>query len=407
MSEEANQPAPAAPLTAPAASATVPSTAVPSAAPASPPPPPAPPAPAAKQRLSTLTIIVVALIGIAGVLLILYAWRLPPFVSDAQGTDNAYVRGQVTLVSPKLDGYIAAVHVQDFDTVKAGQVLVEIDPRIAEQKLEQAAAAVAVQQANLSNFDQTRRAREASIGAQTAQIAGAKAQLQRAQADMRRADELTADGSLSTRESDQTKAALSQAVATVAQANAALEVGRQDLRATEVGRASLEAAVANAQAAQRLAEIDLQNTKLIAAQDGRLGEVAARVGQYVTPGTQLMYLVPRKLWVIANFKEAQTAAMRPGQPARIRVDALGGATVQGHVERLSPATGSEFSVLKPDNATGNFIKIAQRIPVRIAIDADQPLAERLSPGMSVVVRVDTGSDPVADRPVPTVNEPTP
>jgi multidrug resistance efflux pump len=359
------------------------------------------------RRLSVPALIAVAMIGCAGVLLILYAWRLPPFATDVQRTDNAYVRGQVTLISPKLDGYILAVHVQDFMPVRAGDVIAEIDPRIFQQKLDQARATLEVQQANLDNFDQTRRSREANIEAQRASLASARAQLQRAQADMRRADELVADGSLSTRELDQTAAALHQAEAAVQQAHAALQVAYQDLKSTEVGRSGLTAAVDNARAAVQLGEIDIQNTRITAPQDGRLGEVSVRVGQYVTPGTQLTYLVPPTLWVIANFKEAQTAGMRPGQKVRILVDALGGATVWGTVERLSPATGSEFSVLKPDNATGNFVKIAQRIPVRITVDAGQKLAERLAPGMSVVVHVDTGADPVADRAVPAISEPSP
>ena len=128
-----------------------------------------------------------------------------------------------------------------------------------------------------------------------------------------------------------------------------------------------------------------------APQDGRLGEVGVRLGQYVTAGTQLTTLVPPKVWVSANFKEAQTALIRPGQRATVRVDALGGAELRGTVERLSPAAGSEFSVIRPDNATGNFVKVAQRITVRIVLDQRDPMYQRLSPGMSVEARVDTGA----------------
>jgi multidrug resistance efflux pump len=157
-----------------------------------------------------------------------------------------------------------------------------------------------------------------------------------------------------------------------------------------VGRGGLQAAVENAQAALHLAQIDLDNTRIRAPADGRLSEIGVRRGAYVTSGTQLMFLVPRDLWVIANFKEAQTHRMRVGQAVSFRVDALGDATLKGRVESLSPAAGSEFAVLKADNATGNFVKVAQRIAVRIRIDPGQALTERLRPGMSVEVKVATG-----------------
>jgi multidrug resistance efflux pump len=151
--------------------------------------------------------------------------------------------------------------------------------------------------------------------------------------------------------------------------------------------------VAGAQAALRLAEIDLGNTELRAPSDGQLGAVTVRVGAYVSAGSQLTSLVPPQRWVVANLKETQMAHVRPGQPVTFTVDALEHAALRGHVERSSPATGSEFSVIPPDNATGNFVKIAQRIPVRIAIDPGQPLAAQLKPGMSVVVSIDTGVAP--------------
>lgn len=335
--------------------------------------------------------------------LVLYAWRLPPFRTGTETTENAYVRGMVTIVAPKVDGYVAEVTVQDYMAVKAGDVLVKLDDRIYRQRLEQARSALAAQEANLANTAQARASREAAIGSSQAQIASAQAQLMnaraqlaRAQSDMRRATPLAQDGSLSQRERDQTEAALHQAEATVKQAEAAAlqtqagkAVATQDLRTVVVNRDAVGAAVESARAAVRLAEIDVDNTQIRAPRDGHVGEVGVKLGQYVTPGTQLMAVVPAQVWIVANFKEAQTARMAPGQPARFHVDALADAQLTGHVERLSPATGSEFSVIKQDNATGNFTKIPQRLAVRIAIDADQPIAERLRPGMSVVVNVDT------------------
>ncbi len=342
-------------------------------------------------------------ITLVGILLVLYAWRLPPFHNGVESTENAYVRGLVTIVAPKVDGYVAEVHVQDYMAVKAGQVLVKLDDRIYRQKLEQARGNLAAQEANLANTLQARRSREAALGSAQAQIAGAdaqlvnaRAQLARAQADMRRATPLASDGSLSQRERDQTEAALHQAEAALKQAEAGGRQARageavatQDLHTVVVNRDAVAAAVESARAAVRLAEIDLENTEVRAPRDGHVGEVGVKLGQYVTPGTQLVAVVPEQVWVVANFKEAQTARMNPGQPARFRVDALGDAELRGHVERLSPATGSEFSVIKQDNATGNFTKIPQRLSVRIAIDPGQPQALRLRPGMSVVVDVNT------------------
>ena len=311
-----------------------------------------------------------------------------------QRTDNAYVRGQVTVISPQLSGYVTEVGVQDFQQVSAGQVLVRVDDRIYRQRVEQAEATLAAQHANLDNTVQSHRSGEANLAAVRAQLSSAQAQVTREQANMRRINELLDQHYVSVRERDAQLAALRQAQAAVqqAQAQAQAEGARQAIRSVGVGREGVQANVANAEAALNLARIDLANTVIHAPITGRLGEVGVRTGQYVTAGTQLMSLVPPRLWVTANFKEAQTQGMRAGQPATLAVDALGGEKIRGHVERISPATGSEFSVIHPDNATGNFTKVAQRIPVRIAIDPDQPLAARLRAGMSVEASVDTSSD---------------
>jgi multidrug resistance efflux pump len=213
--------------------------------------------------------------------------------------------------------------------------------------------------------------------------------LLKARADMARASELVGDGSVSIRERDQTLAALQQAEAQVRQAEASEEVARQNVRSVDVGRPGLEAQVDAARAQLSAAQVDLDHTVIQAAEDGQLGEVDVRLGQFVTNGTELTALVPEDRWVIADYKEAQTAHMTTGLSATFTVDALRGARLNGHVEQLSPATGSEFAVLKPDNATGNFVKVPQRIGVRIAIDPGQALAARLRPGMSVEARVQT------------------
>lgn len=335
------------------------------------------------------TVAAIAAIALIAVLAILYAWRLPPFAGLREDTDNAYVRGRVTVISPQVSGYVTQVLVKDFAEVKAGQILARIDDRIYRARVAQAQANVAAQEAALANSAQAQASRETATLSQDAAIANARAQLEKARADMRRADALVADGSISAREHDQTRAALLASEAAVRQAEAGRSIGTQDVRTVVVGRAGLDAAVQAAKAQLRLAQIDLDNTVIRAPEDGQLSEIGVRNGAFVSPGTQLLSLVPHDAWVIANFKEAQTRNMRIGQSASLSVDALGGASLKGHIENLAPAAGSEFAVIKADNATGNFVKVAQRIAVRITIDPGQALALRLRPGMSVDVTVDT------------------
>jgi multidrug resistance efflux pump len=352
-----------------------------------------------RSGLTMTALFVVLLIG--GALLALFAWGLGPFAGKAQTTDNAYVRGQTTVIAPQVNGYVVQVFVEDFEQVQKGQPLARIDDRIYRQRVQQARANLAAQQANLANSQQSARSSQASVAGQEAAIANAQAQLQRAQADMRRVSELVAEGSLSLRERDQTLAALRQAEAGVRQAQAQRAIAQEQVQTVSVGRGGLAAAVENAVAALRLAEIDLANTIIRAPQAGQVSEIGVRLGQYVTAGTQLLFLVPRNVWVVANFKEAQTTAILPGQRAVVRVDALGGAELTGRVQQLAPAAGSEFSVIRPETATGNFVKVPQRIAVRIAIDRNQPLAQRLRPGMSVEAQIDTDAQPKAVSPTGT------
>lgn len=343
-------------------------------------------APPRRGLAITLGIIVLAVLG---ALVVLYAWELPPFTRAVQSTDNAFVRGQTTVISPQVNGYVTQVLVADFQRVTAGQVLVRIDDRVYQQHVDQASANFATQQANLDNWIQSRRSSAAQLQGQAAAVGNAQAQLTRARADLARVEELARDRSVSLRERDQAVAALRQAEAALLQSQAQRSVAEEQMRTVTVNRAALEAAVDNARAALRLAKIDLDNTVITAPQEGTLSDVGVKVGQYVTSGTQLMFLVPPAVWVVANFKEGQTARMRPGQPATVSVDALAGHTLRGHVARISPAAGSEFSVIRPDNATGNFIKVPQRISVRIELEPNDPMVARLRPGTSVIARVDT------------------
>jgi multidrug resistance efflux pump len=363
---------PDSPAAAPAAAATVP--------PGQPPP-----------RKTWLNALIFGAIALVGVLIVLYAWNLPPFRSTVESTEDALVRGELTIISPQLSGYVVEMDVQDFQTVRKGTLLLRLDDRIYRQRVEQAGAQLAAQQAALANYAQSRESARATVIQNRAALESALAQARKAAADLRRVEELAADGSLSTRERDAVRAAYAQSVAATEQARAELEISRQDVRSVSVNRSALEAAVANAQAALHLAEIDLGYTRVVAPRDGQLGQLSVRTGAWVNAGAQVMALVPPTMWVIANMKETQMANVRLGQPASFTVDALNNAELHGHVERISPATGSEFAVITPDNATGNFVKIAQRIPVRISIDPNQPLARRLRPGMSVVASIDTAA----------------
>ena len=351
-------------------------------------------------RIRLVSSIVFGAIALAGVLIVLYAWQLPPFSSPIESTENAQIRGQTTIIGPQLSGYIVDVPVQDFQWVKAGDLLVRIDDRIYQQRLDQGLAQLGIQKAALDNNVQQRRSAEATIVQRQAAVANAQAQGQKAAADLRRSSALVTDGSVSKSELDVTRAADAQARAALAEARASLEISRQDLQTVIVNRGSLEASVKNAEATIELARIDLSNTRITAPRDGQLGQVGTRLGAYVNAGAQLVALVPRPRWIIANMKETQMANVRLGQPVNFTVDALENLKMRGRVQRISPAAGSEFSLLPADNATGNFVKIAQRIPVRITVDEDQEAVERLRPGMSVVISIDTSQDgPVPADPV--------
>lgn len=351
--------------------------------------PPAP-APVSKynrpSRTAVWVMIVVALLGLT---LILRAWQLWPFTSSRMHTDDAYVRGQVTVLAPQVNGYVAEVLVQDFQHVRQGQPLLRIDDRIYRQKLDQARAALADARAQLANSDQSQAQDRAQIASAHANLSAGQAEQQRTRTELQRYETLAAQQLVSRSDRDRLRAASQTANAGVAQSQAAIHIAEETLTSTRVARKGLEAKVAMAEAALELAKIDLDNTVIRAPRDGQLSEATVRLGQYVSAGSQLLFLVPDTLWVVANYKEGQTWNMAIGQPATFSVDAFQGQQLTGHIEQIAPATGSEFSVLKPDNASGNFTKVVQRLPVRIAIDPGQPLAARLRPGMSVVVEVDT------------------
>jgi len=333
----------------------------------------------------SVTNIVIIIIGCIGILGILYAWGLPPFTSAVMVTDNAYVKGDVTNLAPQVAGNVVQVNVKDFQKVKKGELLAQIDERSYRQKLHQAIASLDTAKAAL---DSSYRQEDAA----KSQIFSANAALQKARADWDRVQPLARQGYQSQSQSDATRAAYDKA-------QADYSVSEQNLKTILANRAGLVADIAGEEAAVELAQIDLGYTHIYAPVDGRVGEVGVKLGQYVSVGTQLMAVVPDDIWITANYKETQLNNMKIGQPVSFTVDALNHKRMTGYVERFAPASGSEFAVLKSDNATGNFTKVVQRIPVRIRIAPNQDGLDRLVPGMSVITSVDTskpGLTPDAD-----------
>ncbi|MBR9764215.1 MAG: HlyD family secretion protein [Rhodobacteraceae bacterium] len=331
--------------------------------------------------------LVILALGCAGLGFTLYAWQLPPFDSHVTRTENAYVRGRVTAIAPQLSGHVTEVAVQDFQRVSAGDVLVRLDDRKLTEAVAQAEAALDGARASLEGNAQSIRSAEATVSARQAALASAEAQRATAQSSWDRYARLKEHEVVSASAYDQADLSLRQARAAVDQAASAVAVAQEGVKSAEVQTSALQAQVASAEAALALARIDLENTVIRAPEDGTLGQVSLRPGQYVTAGSTLMSEVTPETWVIANLRETEVGGLLPGQPVSFTVDALGHEEFTGHLERLSPATGSEFSVLAASNATGNFTKVAQRLPVRISIDANQPDAARLVPGLSVVVRI--------------------
>ncbi len=341
------------------------------------------------KKKSYLNLGLLVLLIIIGVTLILYAWKLPPFTPTIQQTNNAFVKGQTTIISPQVSGYVTEVAVQDFATVKEGDLLIKIDDRTFQQQLDQAHADTEVALTNRSSNTQDTQSSQAQIEAREADLYSAKINVESAREDVNRYQGLDAIGAVSKAEVAHIKAQLAQAQASVQQAEANLQAARQNRDKTSGSRSSLDANIKSAEAGVKQAQINLDNTIITAPESGQLSQVSVKEGQYVSAGTQLMYIVPEGVWIIANFKETQVANMAIGEPATVRVDALGGTEFTGHVSNISPATGSEFSAGAANPATGNYIKIAQRIPVRIDLDKGQTELARLRPGMSVSVDIDT------------------
>lgn len=317
-------------------------------------------------------------------------------------TDAAYLEADSSVVSPRIRGIVSEILVQDNTIVKVGTPLLRIDDAefaareaSAEADLRTAEAAVLAARAAFSELSAQQRLANSDVTAARAAIVSAEAEAERTGADKARFDRLADAGAASRRDVDQTSAAAASANAEVARLTAKLDVSRSQSAAVTARHETLIAALAEAQASEArakaaldLARQDSSYTLVKAPVDGVIGDRKANVGDYVQPGTRLMTVVPLDaLYVVANFKETQVARMLPGQSATIEADALPGVKLHGKVESFAPGSGSQFSLLPFEPGTGNFTKIVQRVPVRIALDRDQADVKRLRPGLSTVVTV--------------------
>jgi membrane fusion protein (multidrug efflux system) len=311
--------------------------------------------------------------------------------SDKTSTDNAYVRGDVTGLAPKIAGYVTSVAVRDNQAVEAGDVLFRIDDRDYRARLAQATANVEAAEARLGNVDAEIQLQHALIRQAEAQRRSADAELNLATKASNRRRELIRTNAVSQAQVDESDAARSRAEAAVAAASAALEAQQRRIAVLDAQRGAAVAAVAQARAAEEIAQIDLDNTVVRAPIGGVIGNRQVRVGRLVAPGASLLDIVPvDDLWVVANFKETQIEHIRTGQHARISVDGYPDETFEGVVDSFSPGSGSAFSLLPADNATGNFVRVVQRVPVKIRLVGDRPPG-RLVPGLSARVDIDDGS----------------
>jgi membrane fusion protein, multidrug efflux system len=313
-------------------------------------------------------------------------WTVGRFI---ESTDDAYVKADYTTVAPKVSGYIKDVLVNDNDTVKAGQILARIDDRDFQTSLDQARADVKAAEAAITNIDAQIKLQQSVIGQARASLDASNASLVFAKAEAERNARLIATGAGSQSKAQETQSQMDQASAGVERDQAALVAAQNKVPVLSTQRDQAVSQRDRAAAIARQAELNLSYADIVAAVDGTIGARSIRVGQFVTQGTQLMAVVPlHSAYVVANFKETQLTHVQPGQPVAIKVDSYPDLKVRGHVDSISPASGLEFSLLPPDNATGNFTKIVQRIPVKIVID-DEATAGVLRSGMSVEPDIDT------------------
>jgi membrane fusion protein (multidrug efflux system) len=318
-------------------------------------------------------------------------------VARFESTDDAFVAGDLTPLSAHVSGYITEVPVNDFQTVRKGDLIAVIDPSDYEAQLELAQANLAAAEATLANLANQRIAQQALVEQAQATIDATEADVLRYQLEDKRQRDLLRTGIAGTQQTveqadDNAKRAIAQRRLNEAQ----LEQQKAALAAIGIQEKQLKAQIKAADAQVALASDNLGYTRILSPADGLVGQRQVRVGQFVNVGTQVIAVVPMpNVWVVANYKETQMTNVRLGQPARIAVDAFPDLKLTGHVDSWAPGTGSTFALLPPDNATGNFTKVVQRVPVKIVLDSNPSLGSLVRPGMSVEATIDTSAAPAA------------
>jgi membrane fusion protein, multidrug efflux system len=308
-----------------------------------------------------------------------------------QRTDDAYLQADLTPLAARVPGYVRRVLVNDFQRVKAGDLLVEIEDDDYRAQLRQAEGNVSNAEVAIATIEQQKTLQKALIAQAEAMVAASEADLTRYHLETVRQQALLATGIAGTRQTvEQAVDNEKRAEATLALNFAQLEQQRQQVNVLDSQEKQAQATLAVQRAARDLAQINLGYTRITAPVDGMVGQRQVQAGQYLSAGTQVISVVPLpNVWVVANYKETQMTRVRTGQPARVTVDAFPGTVLHGRVDNWSPASGAQFSLLPPDNATGNFTKVVQRIPVKIVLEPDPAVDDLLRPGMSVIATIDT------------------
>ena len=336
---------------------------------------------------------VVFLIAVGLLIIITTRWNRWQGGARWQATDDAYLQSDLTPIAAKVTGYVRRVPVQDFERVRAGELIAELVDDDYKATVAQTEANLAAAKAQLETLRAQHALQQSNVEAAQAVVAATAAQVQQNTRDLARQKQLLETGSSSTEATEKLRTTRSQLSAQFDQNRAQAAAAKRQLAVLEAQAAQAQATIAAQQAALQLARINLAYTRIVAPVDGVLGQRQVRPGQLVGLGGQITTLTPLpRIWVIANYKETQLTHMSVDDPATVTIDTFPGHTLKGHVLAFAPGSGSQYALLPPDNATGNFTKVVQRIPVKIAIDDADGLAGRLRAGMSVVARVDARGD---------------
>ena len=358
--------------------------------PAIPAPAPAPSSPSG-GALRTILRLGVLIAAVLAAVFIATRWERWTGEAALQRTDDAYLAADLTPMGARVGGIVLAVPVGDYQRVHAGDLLVQIRDDDYRAQVSSAEADLAAAQAQLANVQATRVQQEANIAAASDAVEASEADLERDAAEAKRQRDLLATGIAGTRQLvERADASNRSTTANRLRAQAQLKAAVAQLDILGAQERQAQATIQARQASLDLARINLGYTRITAPADGEVGQRLVRPGQYVGVGTQVIAVVSLpNVWVVANYKETQLTNVKLGQPATVTVDTFPGVALRGHVDSLSPGSGSQFSLLPPDNATGNFTKVVQRIPVKIVLDEPGPLRDRLRPGMSVTASIRT------------------